>query len=584
MPIKKAKPPLSKTHPELAREAHGWDPEQFSYGSGKKVAWKCKHGHTWETSISHRTINNSNCPVCWGRTTLKGFNDLESKNPALAAEAFGWDPSKVTASSSKKLTWKCSVGHVWDASVAHRTNMKSGCPFCAGKKIQVGFNDLATTNPEISKEADGWDPRTVSKGMAVKLKWKCSLGHIWMDSPGHRSRGDGCPICSSHQVLVGYNDLASTNPELLVFVDGWDPTSVTAKSDKRKNWKCNLGHKWTTRVKQLTLGTRCPVCSGRDVLVGYNDLKTTHPTLADEAFEFDPTSVSAGSNKLVKWKCKLGHDWRAAVAARVSGTGCPVCSNKKVLAGFNDLQTLFPEIAKQAFGWDPTTVTSFSDKFADWKCEKGHVWRTQVKLRSIGNGCHYCTGWKVLAGFNDLATTNPEIAREAFGWDPTTVTRATDKKRMWICEEGHKWTTRIAHRTDSLSGCPTCAKTGFDPNKKGWLYFMLHETLGYLQIGITNFPEDRLKIHRKEGWELLELRGPMDGYLASDWETAILKMLRSNNVQMGPAKSDLNKKAITKSVSFVGTEMWVESSFSVKSIKELMRLTEEFEEKKGAKK
>jgi hypothetical protein len=108
---------------------------------------------------------------------------------------------------------------------------------------------------------------------------------------------------------------------------------------------------------------------------------------------------------------------------------------------------------------------------------------------------------------------------------------------------------------------------------------MEHERLGYLQIGITNFPNNLLQIHQKDGWELLELRGPMDGYLASDWETAILKMLRSNKVQMGPAKSDLNKKGIIKQVSFIGTEMWVQSSFSVKSIRELMKLTEEFEEK-----
>jgi predicted GIY-YIG superfamily endonuclease len=110
------------------------------------------------------------------------------------------------------------------------------------------------------------------------------------------------------------------------------------------------------------------------------------------------------------------------------------------------------------------------------------------------------------------------------------------------------------------------------------LYFMQHERLGYLQIGITNFPDNRIQIHQKDGWELLELRGPMDGYLASDWETAILKMLRSKKVQMGPAKSDLNKRAFTKSINFVGTEMWRQSSFFVNSIKELMRLTEEFEE------
>jgi hypothetical protein len=108
---------------------------------------------------------------------------------------------------------------------------------------------------------------------------------------------------------------------------------------------------------------------------------------------------------------------------------------------------------------------------------------------------------------------------------------------------------------------------------------MEHDRLGYLQIGITNFPNNRLQIHEKDGWDLLEVRGPMDGYLASNWETSILKMLRSIKVQMGPAKNNINNKAISKSDRSVGTEMWVRDSFYVKSINELMRLTEEFEEK-----
>lgn len=565
-----SKPPLASTHPDLASEAFGWDPKLFSYGSDRKVAWKCSLGHVWDASISHRAINKSNCPICWGRTVLKGFNDLESKDPSLASEANGWDPSKVTASSSKKLSWRCSLEHVWEATVAHRTNMKSGCPYCAGKKVLVGFNDLATTDPELSKEAEGWDPRTLSRGTAIKRNWKCSVGHIWADSPNHRTRGDGCPICSNHQVLVGFNDLASTNPELIPFIDGWDPTSVTAKSDKRRNWKCSLGHKWNAQVKGLTLGTRCPVCSGREVLIGYNDLKSTHPELALEAFEFDPESVSAGSNKLMRWQCKLGHTWKAAVASRVAGTGCPICSNRTVLAGFNDLQTLFPEVARQAHGWDPSTVTSYSDKFFEWKCELGHVWKTQVKLRSLGNGCHYCTGWKVLAGFNDLATTNPEIARQAYEWDPTTVTRATDKKRMWVCDEGHKWRSRISHRTNLLSGCPTCAKSGFDPNKPSYLYFLGHPHWEMFQIGITNDQDKRLGSHKKLGWEVLEVRGPMDGHLTQEWETSILRMLRAKG-------ADLSNSSIVG--KFDGySEAWSKSTFPTDSIQALMRITEEHEQ------
>ena len=89
------------------------------------------------------------------------------------------------------------------------------------------------------------------------------------------------------------------------------------------------------------------------------------------------------------------------------------------------------------------------------------------------------------------------------------------------------------------------------------------------QIGITNSPDDRLKDHRKLGWELLEIRGPMDGHLTPQWETAILRMLKAKG-------ADLSNKEIAG--KFDGySEAWSKSTFPVKSIKELMRLTEEFE-------
>jgi hypothetical protein len=90
-----------------------------------------------------------------------------------------------------------------------------------------------------------------------------------------------------------------------------------------------------------------------------------------------------------------------------------------------------------------------------------------------------------------------------------------------------------------------------------------------LQIGITNFPENRLSRHKRLGWELLELRGPMDGHLAQQWETAILRMLKAKG-------ADLSNESIAG--KFDGySEAWSTSTFEVKSIKELMRMTEEYE-------
>jgi hypothetical protein len=175
-------------------------------------------------------------------------------------------------------------------------------------------------------------------------------------------------------------------------------------------------------------------------------------------------------------------------------------------------------------------------------------------------------------GFNDLATTHPEVAKEADGWDPTQVIAGTNKRLKWRCSEGHRYTTGGNHRIgEKATGCPTCANTGFDPNAKGYLYFLIHNDWEMFQIGITNKPNDRLGDHKKLGWEIIEIRGPMDGHLTQQWETAILRMLKANGADLS------NKKIAGKFDGY--SEAWSQSTFPVKTIKELMRLTEEFEEK-----
>ena len=61
----------------------------------------------------------------------------------------------------------------------------------------------------------------------------------------------------------------------------------------------------------------------------------------------------------------------------------------------------------------------------------------------------------------------------------------------------------------------------------------------------------------------------MDGLIAREWETAILRMLKAKEADLSNAKI---------AGKFDGySEAWSKSTFDVKSIKELMRLTEEFE-------
>jgi hypothetical protein len=502
----------------------------------------------------------------------KGFNDLATTNPELAAQADGWDPTTLSAGSGKVVGWICKFGHKWNSNIDNRSR-GNGCPVCSGHKVQSGFNDLATTHPEIAAQADGWDPTTLSYGSKKIVGWMCQLGHTWNAQVANRSIGDGCPVCSGRKVQKGFNDLATTNPELAAQADGWDPTTLSFGSNSRVSWKCKLGHHSVAPVSQRSQ-YGCPVCSGHRVLAGFNDLATTNPELAAEADGWDPTTLSAGSGRKVGWKCELGHTWNANIASRARGNGCAVCSGHAVLIGFNDLATTNPELAAQADGWDPTTVTAYSNKKVGWTCDLGHKSITTIGSRSAGNKCPVCANQLVLAGFNDLATTNPELAAQADGWDPTTITAGSGKKKRWKCELGHTWQTSPSARTLfglSTSGCPSCAKFGFDPNQPGFLYFIDHFELDMFQIGITNFPDKRLDKHGRSGWEVIELRGPMDGQLTRQLETNCLHALEKRGAILG------HKAGIKKFDGY--SEAWTKASLNVKSIKQILDWVYEDESK-----
>ena len=439
VPSKEEKLPLSVTHPELAKEAYDWDPNDFTSGSGKKVDWLCKSGHKYSSSISHRTNMKSGCPYCARKKTLKGFNDLQTLYPGIAAEAEGWNPNEFGTGSQLKQKWRCPSGHIYESTISHRTIMKSGCPYCSGRVPIIGTNDLKTINPELAAQAVGWDASSVLPRSNKKLLWECVKGHQWKESPSNRAAGRGCPYCSSHRVLPGFNDLATTHPKIAALAHNWDPTAFTAFSSSKKSWICELQHLWNSTVKNITNGRRCPFCSGHRVLVG----------------------------------------------------------------------------------------------------------------------------------FNDLSTTNPDIAASAEGWDPATLTAFSNAKRKWKCESGHSWVSSVSSRSGG-SGCPSCSQYGFDPNSDGYFYLLNNPDLEMFQIGITNVPDIRLSRHKRFGWRLLEIRGPMDGHLTRQWETAILRMLKAKGADLS------NEKIAGKFDGY--SEAWSKSTFEVNSIKELMKLTEEFED------
>ena len=398
---------------------------------------------------------------------IKGENDLASQFPDLAAQANGWDPREVTIKSSKKLSWKCPKydDHFWEATVYSRTPpQNSGCPICANKLLLKGFNDLATVKPEISKEADGWDPSEYLPNAGDRKLWKCSLGHTWESTIDARSKS-GCPYCSNKKVLIGFNDLKTKFPEIAKEAYGWDPKTVVAGSSKKKKWRCNKNHPY----------------------------------------------------------------WEAVVNSRTGSqkAGCPYCAGKLPIQGETDLKTKFPNIAKEAHDWDPSLVLPFSHIYRKWRCSKGHIYSESPAHRCQMNvGCSICSGNEILIGFNDLRTTHPDVASQAIGWDPTTVTAGSNLKKKWQCKNGHpSWEAAICDRTRfDATGCPYCAEYGFDRKKEAWMYLMSRP--GEQQFGITNNLKKRIQTHALSNWKLLDHKGPFSGELVYELESELKKWLR----------------------------------------------------------
>lgn len=430
---------------------------------------------------------------------------------------------------------------------------------------------ISVTHPSIAKKADGWDPSTVSAGSNKKLKWKCEYGHNWNAMVvSLTSQGQGCAVCAGKKVLIGFNDLATTRPELAKEALGWDPRTVTQGSGKKVLWKCGKGHQWEAVVANRSQGNGCGVCAGKAIAVGENDLLTTHPEIARQAYKWDPRTVSVGSEKIRDWICIKGHVWQTPIYSRTAGNNCSICANMKVLSGYNDLFTTHPELANQANGWDPKLIIAGSHKNLSWRCANGHIWEARPNTRvSMGSECPVCSGRKVLVGYNDLVTTHPDLSSEAVDWDPETKTKGMKSKLLWKCAEGHEWLASPQSRTTMQSGCPTCSLTGFDPSKDGFLYFLFHPQWLMYQIGITNVPNDRVNRHKKLGWEPLQIRGPMDGFLTRQWEQDILKMLRGKNVVLG------SKKGVGKFDGY--TEAWLQKDLPVSSLHDLMELVRDSE-------
>lgn len=404
---------LLEIRPDIAKEWHPelnkWlKPGDIAVGSHQKVWWKCVKGHEWQASPNHRTSKERGCPYCCANPmVLPGVNDLATLRPDLAKE---WNlekngilsPKKVTVSSSKSVWWNCSLGHEWKTAINHRSD-GSGCPKCA-KGMQTSFPEQAIfyyVSQSYPDAINGYTDLFNNHGMELDIFIPSIKTGIEYDGIAfHRKKTQverekrKYEICKKSGIKLirireDINNTTSDSSDFVILLrNGLDDgirelnqfgisvTNINAERDRNVIDACYRAS------------------------LDKNSLEHIYPQIAKDWNKekngvLTPSMFFAKSNRKVWWKCNLGHEWEATIDSRVRGTGCPYCSNNRILSGYNDLASRRPDLLAE---WDyekntlidPTTVAPGSGKKAWWICKMGHSWQAEISSRNKNHGCPYC--------------------------------------------------------------------------------------------------------------------------------------------------------------------------------------------------
>lgn len=269
----------------------------------------------------------------------KGLQASEARK--VIAEKFGLSPGRV----------KCIISDMHQHLMYQRGVETNGHSMYPLREMEERAERAASGNGSVSLQQynpvvaarwhptknGGLTPDAVSYGSAKRVWWLCpECGHEWEAEVRRQIHKLKCPMCvrRSKDDFMGFLDedeaLAvqwhtEKNGELL-------PGKVARGSIKKVWWRCELGHEWQMSILERSHGGGCPVCQGRKVLAGFNDLSSQFPALAAQWHptkngEMTPEQIVIGSTKKVWWRCENGHEWEAIVRNRTKKkSGCPYCA------------------------------------------------------------------------------------------------------------------------------------------------------------------------------------------------------------------------------------------------------------------
>lgn len=298
----------------------------------------------------------------------------------------------------------------------------------------------------------------------VKCLHRCKIdGHEWLAWPSSIRQGKGCPKCAGNTSVIEAEYIQSLEGRDIEYLRGYVNTNVKCLH------RCKIdGYEWLALPNKIRKGSGCPKCYGNAPLTEAEYIQS----LEGRDIEY----LSGYVNTKIKClhRCKIdGHEWLTTPDCVRRGHGCPKCGGNAPLTEAEYIQSLEGGDIGYLSGYVNTQVKCLH------RCKiDGHEWLTPPRDVRRGHGCPKCGGNARVTEAEYIQSLEGRSIEYLRGYVNTIV------KCLHRCKiDGYEWlATPINVR--SGTGCPKCAKYGFQPDLPGTLYFLISPE-GYIKIGIT---------------------------------------------------------------------------------------------------
>ena len=261
--------------------------------------------------------------------------------------------------------------------------------------------------------------------------------------------------------------------------------------------KCSIdGFEWLVTANNLIHNNRgCPQCSGKRRWTAIERVNQ----ISDGGvvrFERWLDGYSGTKSRAVVSCVKCDYEYDVLITSIIhKRSGCPSCYGK-INRSQDDCEKFISSIDGVSFvGWRGEYKNSKSRAII--KCDiDGAEWsQTLTSITSKGARCPECSGVKRFTEWQRIEQINSVTGISFVRW--LCDYKNAKSKAVVRCDiDGNEWSVSIDNLLTKGSGCPRCAKYGFDGSICGYVYFLVSRCGSFVKVGITNNINDRISYLR----------------------------------------------------------------------------------------